>query len=144
MIISDERWNDIIKATEAGIAKWNALVAKHKVPDKFSVKVRDEGGYSVLLTEHDDGYQREHRAVVREVATGEMRAAKVVKKRRKGVGVVITGFSIWRSDPTTKWWKSLPNKSADDAVRQLKLTDFFVPISASVIPSETISPAKEV
>jgi hypothetical protein len=125
MIITDERWNDIIKATEANIAELNARAAEQKRLSRFSVTVRDSGPYSVLLT----GHNGDHHVVVREVATGEMRSANVVKKRRKGVGKVITGFSVRTPDP--KAWKSLANKSAEDVVRQLKLTKFFIALGAT-------------
>jgi hypothetical protein len=133
MIITDDRWNDIVKATEAKIASWNASATKDKWGDTFSVTVRDSGGYVVLLTEHNHGSKRENRVVVREIATGELRRATVKKRRRRGLDQIV-GFTIKTPDP--KAWQSLPGKSADAAVRQLRLADFVVFISARHIPSD--------
>jgi len=139
MIISDDRWADIIKATEAGIARWNASAAKHKKPDKFSVRISETSGYCVLLTAHNNEWRTHYHAVAREIATGQMRAVNVFRKTHE-----IIGYKIKSSDP--KAWKSLPNKSADAAVTQLRLCDFFLPISSKMIPAETetISPVKGV
>jgi len=52
MYVTDEKWNEIVEATKAGIARWSAQVAKHKFDDRFAVEVQEAGEFTVLLTNH--------------------------------------------------------------------------------------------
>jgi hypothetical protein len=130
MIITDAKWNDIVAVTSAWIDKWKATAAKRQRKDDFTVKCDSGDKYTVLLTTHHDGYQRECHAVAREIATGELRAANLVTKRRKGIGRIPVGYSISQSDP--KGWNGLANKSAEEIVKKLRLTNFVMFLGASV------------
>jgi hypothetical protein len=128
MKITDEKWNEIIKATEAGIVRWNERAAERKLKDKFRVSKKDADGYSILLTEHNNGVHSDHHAVVREMGTGEMHAAKVIK-RKKGERW-ITGYE---PKPDPEEWRSLAYKSASDVVRALRLLDFLLIAGVSLV-----------
>jgi hypothetical protein len=130
MIISNERWIDIIAATEVEIARWNDRAAEQGLPDKFSVTACDSDGFSILFTKHstecsyitergnrERSTEHRHRMVTREIATGELRAANVVTERGQ-----LIGFKVKPLDP--KNWKSLADKSAADAVCRLGLLNF--------------------
>jgi hypothetical protein len=124
MIITDEKWNDIIAETQARIDKWNESAQEHQKSDVFRIKVQDEGDYTVLLTEHlNNGDANDRKVVVREIATGEMRRAAIVKYRGR-----VKGFKVWRPDP--KAWRLLVDKPAAEIVRQLKLTRFLMLLSS--------------
>jgi hypothetical protein len=137
MIITDEKWNDIVATTKAGIDKWKTRAADRHVKDNFTVANHDSGAYSILLTTHHDGFRREHCVVAREIATGELRTAKLIMKRRKGIGPVPVGYSIKTPDP--KGWNGLANKSADAIVKKLGLLRYAIFISASFVAGEPIS-----
>jgi hypothetical protein len=127
MIITDEKWNDIIAETRSSIDKWNENARKHQRPDVFRVNVQDSNGFNVLLTEHlTNGYGgSERKIVVREIATGEMRRAKISKHRGR-----VTGFRVWKSDP--KVWRSLADKPGAEIAKRLKLTNFLMILGSQV------------
>jgi hypothetical protein len=56
------------------------------------------------------------------MTTGEVRAATLVMKQRKGFGPIPVGMKIKQTDP--KAWKSLADKPADEIKSGLGLTDF--------------------
>ena len=51
MIINNEKWDEIVAATRAGIERWKAA-AERDCKDTFSCDVHDRGGYVVLMTMH--------------------------------------------------------------------------------------------
>jgi hypothetical protein len=138
MIITNEKWNDIIVETRAKIDQWNENARKHQKSDVFRIKVDNhQDGLAILCTEHAAEDQRtEHKIVVREITTGEVRRATVVKRRGR-----VTGFKVWKPDP--KAWKSLAEKPAAEIVKQLKLTHFWMFLGASFegVRSEQVSRA---
>jgi hypothetical protein len=85
-----------------------------------------------LFTKHETGggIRSEMKVVVREIATGEMRSAKVRRDEGRVIGFVV-------STPDPKAWKSLADKPADEVVRKIKLTDFVMFISAQATGSST-------
>jgi hypothetical protein len=123
MLITDEKWNEIIAATKAAIDRWNASAAEKGRPDRFFVDTGKTDRFAMLSTKHDfgDGYSGapEMKLVVREIATGEMRSAKFRRKRG-----TVKGFVVTTPDP--KAWKSLADKSGEEIERKLKLTDFIM------------------
>jgi hypothetical protein len=125
MIITNEKWNDIIAETRTVIDKWNESARKHQKSDVFRIKVHDTDGYTDLLTEHVNGYQTERKIIAREIATGEMRRTTISKQRGH-----ITGFKMWRPDPQA--WRSLANKPAAEIVKRLKLTNFLMILGSHV------------
>ena len=38
LIINDEKWNEIVAETKAGIERWNAMGAKYGKADSFEVR----------------------------------------------------------------------------------------------------------
>jgi hypothetical protein len=127
MKITDEKWNELVAETQAGIDRWNQHAAEKNRPDVFSCKVEQTDKHMFLCTSHQGGHS-EMKAVARERATGELRRAKPVRKRGKLIGV-----SIFTPDP--KGWQELADKPANKIVGKLKLLDFTMFISSSVIPS---------
>jgi hypothetical protein len=132
MIITDEKWNDIIAETRAKIDQWNENARKHQRPDVFDITVRDSNGFNVLLTEHLTKYETERKIVVREITTGEMRRAKISKHRGR-----VTGFRVWKSDP--KAWQSLTDKPGAEIAKRLKLTNFLMILGSQVTGIERTS-----
>jgi len=137
MIITEEKWNEIITATRAGIDKWKARAAECQCEDRFTVETYKSDNYSVLTTAHDDGWRGKRRAVARDMTTGEVRAATLIMKQRKGFGRVPVGVKIKQTDP--KAWKSLADKSADEIKRGLGLTDFRMVTSVVATTTRTTS-----
>jgi hypothetical protein len=134
MIITDEKWNDIIAEARAGIDKWNENARKHQKSDVFRINVQDSNGFNVLLTEHlSNGYREsERKMVVREIATGEVRRATTSTHRGR-----VTGFKVSKSDP--KAWRSLADKPAAEIAKQLKLTRFLMVLDVRVT-TDTVNP----
>ena len=134
MLITDEKWNEIIAATKAAIDRWNTRAAERGRPDRFATDVVSTDRYVALTTKHNSGggYPPEMKVVVREIATGEMRSAKV----RRDKGRVI-GFMVTTPDP--KAWKSLADKSGEEIERKLKLTNFVMFISARATGTTSVS-----
>jgi hypothetical protein len=133
MMISDERWNDIIAETRSRIDNWNARARERKLSDTFIIDVRDNGGYTCLLTRHSHNPENDmhwdaadYRLVVREIATGEVRSAKV--RRRKGR---VIGFEVRKPDPQA--WQLLVDKSTTEIVKRFKLTNFILFIGSSMM-----------
>lgn len=125
MNIDENKWADIIGETKAGIDRWNESAAKHGKRDTFRFSTQKNDRYEIILTEHDDSYSLEARALAREIATGEIRSTKVVRKKGR-----IIGFQTKTPDP--KGWKSLADKPADEIIKKLGLTDFLMFIGSSV------------
>ena len=117
MQIDDATWNEIIAKTEADIARWNERAAEKNRPDRFTANVKPVDKYTVIVTEHQTGYRVERKAVAREVATGELRKAQIVKKG-SGLACKITA--------SPKSWAKLEGKSADQTFKALKLTDYIM------------------
>lgn len=124
MLIDDKKWNDIITAARTRIDKWNGSAAKHGLKDTFRVSTQKTDRYEVILTEHRGGGVFEANALAREIATGEVRSTRVIRKKGH-----ITGFQTTTPDP--KYWKSLADKSAGDIIMKVRLVDFLMAISAS-------------
>jgi hypothetical protein len=127
MQITEDKWTAIVAETQRKIDKWNAHAAERKTSDTFRCDLVPAGEYVLLMTTHDNGggYYMDRHAVAYKPATQEMKPAKpVVKKGR------VTGFQI-KSDP--KAWASFADKSADEIVKQLKLTGFVMVLGASVV-----------
>jgi hypothetical protein len=137
MKITDEKWNEIISETQAGIARWNARAFHHGIEDTFSCFVERGEKFVVLFTRHTPGEQK---AVARELATGELRKATLAKQDKR------IRASIRTSDP--KSWQKLADKPAAEIVRKLKLLNFVMFVSSrvtsvSTTPPTTPEPAKE-
>ena len=132
MKITDEKWNEIIFETQAGIARWNANALKHGKKDTFSCDVKRGVNYETLSTRHMDSMGGAKKAVARELATGELRSAKLVTKR--GMAMV----SVKTPDP--KGWQGLADKPAVVIVKKLKLLDFVMVLSATVTSVSTTPP----
>lgn len=130
MKIADEKWNEIIAETQAGIARWNARASEKGCKDTFTCSVDRGTEYEVLVTRH---IPDERKAVARELATGEVRKAKLTKRGK------LVGYSITTPDP--KGWQGLADQPAADIVRKLKLLDFLMLISVSVTGVSTTPPA---
>ena len=138
MKVSDEKWNEIVKETEAGIARWNAIAKERGLQDAFFSSIQETSGNSLLVTRYKHDSDRSFaaddvRAVAREIATGQLRPVRV--KKYKG-GIV--GFTV--KPPSKAWSASLSEKPAAEIVKQLKLLDFFVIVSASHIEFGTLTP----
>ena len=69
MIINNEKWDEIVAATRAGIERWKAA-AERDCKDTFSCDVHDRGGYVVLMTMHQSDRTERH-ALAREHVGGE-------------------------------------------------------------------------
>lgn len=82
MKIDHATWNEIIAKAEASIARWNERATGEARPDIFTAKVEKGEKYVILITEHKTGYRTERKAVAREIATGELHKAQVVKRAR--------------------------------------------------------------
>jgi hypothetical protein len=126
MIINDNKWQEIIAATRAGIDKWNVRAREKARPDKFAVNVQRSGDFEILLTEHNKEGYTERKVVMRNCVSGELRPAKA-KKTAKGL------FNI-TSRAIPKAWARLADKPADEIIRALKLTNFIMILGASVVP----------
>jgi hypothetical protein len=101
MIISNEKWDEIIAAVKAAIERWKVAAEKHQCTDLFSCEVLESSDYVVIITTHKDSWRGTYRkAVARSRNTGHMVAAKV---RRRGVFV---------TTPDPKAWKALVDKPA--------------------------------
>jgi hypothetical protein len=127
MHVTEDKWNAIITEARRRIDNWSAWAAERKTSDSFRCELVPANDYVLLLTTHDDGsgYQMERHAVAYKPATQEMKPAKpIVKKGR------VTGFQT-KSDP--KAWASFAGKPADEIVKQLKLANFVMFLSASVV-----------
>lgn len=121
MLIDDSKWSEIILATQPGIEQWNSHAAKHQQPDRFEFRQQSNDRYSFILTVHDEGagsFQTDTRGLARELATGEMRAVKTIRKRGRLIGLQP------QSDP--KAWRTLANKPAADIVKQTRLLNFMM------------------
>jgi hypothetical protein len=130
MRVSDEKWNEIVNEVKAGIARWNAKASEHKTGDTFHPVLKENGlmgGFTTLSTFHDHAA----RMIAREPATGEVRKIKFIWREGR-----IAGAAINPKDPKS-WATSLAEKPASEIVEQLKLLDFFMPISASHIGTQT-------
>jgi len=134
MVITDEKWNDIIAATKASIDRWRARAAEHGRPDRFYADVSNTDRFVALFTKHETGggIRPEMKVVVREIATGEMRSAKVRRDEGRVIGFVV-------STPDPKAWKSLADKPADEIVRKIKLTGFVMFIRAQATGITSVS-----
>jgi hypothetical protein len=139
MKITDEKWNELVAETQAGIDRWNQRAAEKNRPDVFSCKVEQTDKHMFLCTSHEEGHvyrSNEMKAVARERDTGELRRAKPLRKRGR-----LIGFSIFTPDP--KGWQGLADKPANRIVDKLKLLDFLMFISSSVIPAPDSQTAAE-
>jgi hypothetical protein len=132
MIIDDKTWDAIVTATRAGIDRWNARAAENGVKDSFHCEVHTEKDIVVLLTRHAGGWNNRRKAVVRELATGELRRATPIFKRDR-----LTSVSVHTSDP--KGWQALAGKSASEIARGLKLTDFKIITLTIARPDEPVA-----
>lgn len=133
MLIDDKKWEEIGAAVKTRIDRWNASAVRHGQKDTFRFSTQKTVRHEVILAEHSDGYMPEAKALARELETGEIRATKVVRKNGR-----IVGFRTTTPDP--KGWKSLANKPANEIVKKLRLTGFFMAISSQVteVTSTTI------
>ncbi len=86
MHINDEKWIEIVTALESGINKANAQAAEHGTGDKFRVHQQTDNGWVFVFTEHNTGYTTYRKAIAREASTGELRSARVVRRKRQ-VGI---------------------------------------------------------
>jgi hypothetical protein len=119
MIISDEKWTEIINETKAGINMWSARAVEHGCDDSFSIEQHNTGVFSLIATMHRSKYdQLEVKALAWNGETGEVRAAKPMFKK----GVVI-GFKM---KPVPKAWKSLTDKTAKEIVGKVGLLKFIL------------------
>jgi hypothetical protein len=119
MHIDDNKWNEIVKAVQAGIDRWNASAAKHKTKDVFRLTHSKTTTYSVIIAEHVGGPRK---ALLRNAA-GEVRSTKIKTNKKEQ----ITGYTT-----RVKNWKTLADKPAGEIVDKTNLLNFFVPISARV------------
>lgn len=122
MKIDDQKWNEIIAATQAGIEACKGRATKYGVAEANIFRCEGILGptHTVLMTEHRDcGYLMGRKAIARELASGEVRAAKA-----KVIGKGKIGFAVKTPDP--KAWRSLADKPANEIVHKLKLTDFII------------------
>jgi hypothetical protein len=132
MLIQQESWNDIIKTTEAKIANWNARAKERGVEDTFFVDVREASGYCLLITKHVSSGPDDIKVVAREIATSQMRPAKL-NKDKKGR---IVGFTV---KPEPKAWKSLAEKPAETIVAKVGLTNFLLILGSRISDSVTVA-----
>ena len=119
MLIDSKKWDEIVAVTEASIDRWNARAAEHGQKDTFHFFSQKTDRHEVIVAKHNDSYRMEVKALTRELETGEIRATKVIRKKGR-----IVGFQPTTPDP--KGWKSLADKPADEIVKKLKLTNFFM------------------
>jgi hypothetical protein len=133
MLIDDKKWEEIVAVTKVQIDTWNLHAIEHRKKDTFRFSIRKTDRHEVILAEHTDNYRPEVKALAREVESGEIRATKVVRKKGR-----IVGFQTTTPDP--KGWKSLADKPADEIVKKLRLTGFFMAISsqATEVTSTTL------
>jgi hypothetical protein len=113
MKITDEKWNEIIAETRAGIEDLNAWAKRNGQSDTFHCEIDEGQDFTKLVTTRSDG---ERRAVAREKATGELRTAKPVVRTN------FRGYKITTPDP--KSWQNLSSKSASEVGKKLKLLSF--------------------
>jgi hypothetical protein len=127
MIITDEKWQEIIAATRASIDRWNASARKHNRPDQFHMEVHRSGEFEVVVTEHRDsrGVGVERKCAMRKTATGEMHPSRTKNVGKNGFQTVMKG-----GDP--KSWARLADKPAAEIVKQLKITDFFMVLGSKL------------
>jgi hypothetical protein len=125
MIISEDKWNEIIKATEAKVDKWNASAKKSGVSDTFNIETEVTDRYCFIHTRHKTGGSSEHKVAARELATGQVWPAKIQRKKGRGIGVMVT-----KRDP--KAWATLADKPADVIVGKLGLSNFIMVIGAHI------------
>jgi hypothetical protein len=131
MKIDETTWQAIIAETKAAVEKLNASAVRIGSKQKFGIKVPDpapDAKYAYLITSDGDGDNYAQRKVLaRELASGEMRPAKIVKMKG-GRGAKIAG-----ADP--KAWAKLVGKSAAEIVKGTGIATYQV-FSFSVSPRE--------
>jgi hypothetical protein len=126
VIIDEQKWNDIIAATRAGIDRWNARAVKHHCRDTFYCRVLQTQGHAVVLTEQAaDWYESagpysavDSHALARELSSGELRLAQPMGEEGRPDRFHIASVLTWR--------QQLAGKSGDEIVQQLKLLDFLM------------------
>jgi len=122
MYVDDQKWNDIIAETKAGIDRWNDDAAKYGVNHVFRVHLQNSDTYSLIVTEHASDYH-EWKVLARELKTSEVRSTKPIIKRGRFVG-----FKTRTPDP--KIWSTLADKPAKTIVGKTKLVNFFIIIGS--------------
>lgn len=127
MKIDDATWNAIIEETKAGIARLKEAAARHGKGDQFAASLHELEKHALLLTEHACGRRTNRKAVAREIATGELRKARVVQKDK------VLATKISGDDP--EGWADLVGKPAAQIVKDLNLASYVMVTKARVIPS---------
>jgi len=58
MYIDDQKWDNIITETKAGIDRWNGIAAERGVKSVFRLDVKniDDDAHSIIVTEHATDY----------------------------------------------------------------------------------------
>jgi hypothetical protein len=132
MYVSNEKWAEIVAATQEKIANWNASAAKHALADTFECDEQQQSKHILLITKHKtgSGYLTEHHALAWELETGEVRRTKLVLQKGRVV-------SFKTSHPDPKSWQALANKTAAEMVKKLKLTDFLLLIGSKATSVES-------
>jgi hypothetical protein len=122
MTIDDAKWEEIVAATQARIAKLNAMARERRADSEFvcTVEPTTDGG-AVLATMHKAPYGTKCKAVARD-KTGALSPVRI--KRRNAL-------EFYTKPDRPKTWAKLAGRSADEIVTALGLTDYFVVIGST-------------